>query len=236
VTEVRKFLGLSGYFRKFVAGYAIISEPLRMLLRKNQMFKWEQAQQDAFDILKQRLIAKPVVASYGVDAIHEVHTDASSIGLAGVLLQMEDQQLQPIAYFSRATSTTERNFHSYELEALAVVESLERFKYYVCGKMIKVITDCNALKTAMEKRDLIPRIARWWLRIQEFDIEITHRSGTRMEHVDALSRAPYEDAHEVDPASLKLGKLIIDEATWRTTRGSISFCQYKANTIFHNTH
>jgi len=62
-------------------------------------------------------------------------------------------------------------FQSYELEALAVVELLERFKYYVYGKQIRVITDCNALRTTMEKRELIPRIARWWLRIQEFDIE-----------------------------------------------------------------
>lgn len=110
--------------------------------------------------------------------MHEVYTDASSVGLAGVLLQMEDENLQPIAYFSRATSKTEKNFHSYELEALAVVESLERFKYYVCGEKIKVVTDCNALKTSMKKRELIPRIARWWLRIKEFDIEIVHRSGS----------------------------------------------------------
>jgi len=214
VREVRQFLGLSGYFRKFVAGYAIISEPLRMLLRKNKTFVWEQPQQEAFDILKQKLIDKPVVASYRLDAIHEVHTDASSIGLAGVLLQMEEQQLQPIAYFSRATSSTEKNFHSYELEALAVVESLERFKYYICGKPVTVVTDCNALKTTMEKRELIPRIARWWLRIQDFDVKIVHRSGTRMEHVDALSRAPQEKARELDTANMKMGKMIIDESDW----------------------
>jgi transposase InsO family protein len=130
------------------------------------------------------------------------------------LLQCEEDQLKPIAYYSRATSKPEKNYHSYELEALAVVESLERFKYYIYGKKIKVITDCNALKTSMEKRELIPRIARWWLRIQEFDIEIVHRPGTQMNHVDALSRAPSEDAQEVDTACLKVSKAIIDEADW----------------------
>jgi len=99
-----------------------------MLLRKNQLFKWEHSQPDAFDNLKQRLIAKPVVASYRLIAIHEADTDASSVGLAGMLLQMENE-LKPIAYFSRATSKTEKNFHSYELEALAVVNPLVIFKY-----------------------------------------------------------------------------------------------------------
>ncbi|XP_041449446.1 uncharacterized protein LOC121404234 [Drosophila obscura] len=212
VTEVRQFLGLSGYFRKFVAGYAIISDPLRTLLRKDQTFKWEQPQQDAFDELKRRLKSKPVVTSYRLDAEHELHTDASAVGLAGVLLQKDEDQMKPIAYYSRATSKPEKNYHSYELEALAVVESLERFKYYIYGKRIKVVTDCNALKTSMEKRELIPRIARWWLRIQEFDIDIVHRAGTQMNHVDALSRAPFEDAHELDTASLQISKTIIDEA------------------------
>ncbi|XP_041451297.1 uncharacterized protein LOC121404945 [Drosophila obscura] len=189
VTEVRQFLGLS-----------------------DQTFKWEQPQQDAFDELKRRLISKPVVTSYRLDAEHELHTDASAVGLAGVLLQKDE--MKPIAYYSRATSKAEKNYHSYELEALAVVESLERFKYYIYGKRIKVVTDCNALKTSMEKRELIPRIARWWLRIQEFDIDIVHRAGTQMNHVDALSRAPFEDAHEMDTASLQISKTIIDEADW----------------------
>ncbi|XP_041451951.1 uncharacterized protein LOC121405348 [Drosophila obscura] len=214
VTEVRQFLGLSGYFRKFVAGYAIISDPLNTLLRKDQTFKWEQPQQDAFDELKRRLISKPVVTSYRLDAEHELHTDDSAVGLAGVLLQKDEDQMKPIAYYSRATSKPEKNYHSYELEALAVVESLERFKYYIYGKRIKVVTDCNALKTSMEKREFIPRIARWWLRIQEFDIDIVHRAGTQMNHVDALSRAPFEDAHEMDTASLQISKTIIDEADW----------------------
>jgi hypothetical protein len=213
-TEVRQFLGLSGYFRKFVARYAIISEPLRILLRKDRKFQWETPQQNAFEDLKSYLTSNPVITSYRLDAEHELHTDASSVGLAGVLLQREEDQLKPIAYYSRATSKPEKNYHSYELEALAVVESLERFKYYIYGKKIKVITDCNALKTSMEKRELIPRIARWWLRIQEFDIEIFHRPRTQMNHVDALSRAPYEDAQEVGTASLKVSKAIIDEADW----------------------
>jgi len=212
VTDVRKFLGLTGYFRKFVAGYAIISPPLRILLPKDQPFSWKAPQEEAFDELKKCLISNPVVTSYRLGAEHELHTDASAVGLAGVLLQREEDQLKPIADYSRATSKPEKNYHSYELEALAVVESLERYyKYYIYGKKTKVITDCNALKTSMEKRELI---ARWWLRIQEFDIDIVHRAGTQMNHVDALSRAPFEDAREMDTASLKIAKTIFDEEDW----------------------
>jgi len=152
VTDVRKFLGLTGYFRKFVAGYAIISEPLRILLRKDQPFSWKAPQEEAFDELKKCLISNPVVTSYRLDAEHELHTDASAVGLAGVLLQHEEDQLKLIAYYSRATSRPEKNYHSYELEALVVVESLEPFKYYIYGKKIKVITDCNALKSSIEQR------------------------------------------------------------------------------------
>ncbi|XP_039969746.1 uncharacterized protein LOC120781576 [Bactrocera tryoni] len=171
VTEVRKFLGLSGYFRKFVAGYSIVSEPLRKLLRNDTAFAWGQQQESAFNELKTVLSSKPT-------------------------MQVENGQLRPISYFSRSTTDNEKRLHSYELEALAIVESLERFKYYVYGKKIKVITDRKALRRTMEKRELIPRISRWWLRIQELDIEIQHRPGARMAHVDALSRAPYEEAHE----------------------------------------
>ncbi|XP_043062696.1 uncharacterized protein LOC122319447 [Drosophila yakuba] len=109
ITEVRPFLGLIGYFRKFVPGYAIISEPLRILLRKDQKFKSEQPQDDAFEKLKISLTSKPVVTSYRIDAENEVHTDASAIRLAGVLMQKDDDQLKPIAYYFRSTSKTEKN-------------------------------------------------------------------------------------------------------------------------------
>lgn len=214
ITDVRRFLGLSGYFRKFVPAYAVISEPLRKLLRKNEPFKWTENQQTAFQELKNALTTEPVLTPYEVNAQHQLHTDASSIGVAAVLMQNNQGSWKPVAYYSRSTSSTEKNWHSYELETLAVVEGLERFKYYICGKLIKVISDCSAVKTAMEKRDLIPRIARWWLRIQDFSIEIEHRSEQHMSHVDALSRMPNEEPKSIEPATLRIDKADIDEGDW----------------------
>lgn len=101
-----------------------------------------------------------------------------------------DGSIKPIAYYSRVTSKEEQFYHSYELETLAVVESLKRFRIYLTGIPVKVVTDCAALRTTLIKKDLIPRIARWWLTIQDFDLQIEYRAGERMKHVDALSRNP----------------------------------------------
>ncbi|XP_037928488.1 uncharacterized protein LOC119662907 [Teleopsis dalmanni] len=150
--EVRRYLGLTGYFRKFIPGYAIISEPLRQLLKKNAVFKWTDQQTNAFVSLNEALTTGPVLTGYRVKADHQVHTDASAIGLAGVLLQNENGDWKPVAYFNRSITPLERKYHSYELETLAVVESVDRFKYYIYGKPFTVITDCNAVKLAMQKR------------------------------------------------------------------------------------
>ena len=166
----------------FVAGCSIISKPLR----KDAEFTWGHQQQSALNVLKAVLSSKPSMVIYSIDAKHELHTDASSIGLASVLLHAGNEQLHPISYFSPST-TNKKGFYSYELEALAVVESLERFKYYVYGKKIKVITDFNALR-------------------------IKNSRIRRMVHVVALSRASYEKAHEVDIAGLKFFKIIIEKA------------------------
>lgn len=95
-------------------------------------------------------------------------------------------------YFSRVTSKEESMYHSYELETLVVVESLRRFRVYIVGKHVKVVTDCSAVRATLTKRDLIPRIARWWLSIQDYDMSIEYRPGEKMKHVDALSRNPID--------------------------------------------
>lgn len=191
VHEIRQFIGLTSYFRKFIKGFAEIARPLTQLTKKDVEWVWEHDQEQAFQTLKQRLTERPVLAIYDSTARTELHTDASKLGLSGILLQYQtDGTLRPIAYYSRVTSKEEQFYHSYELETLAVVESLKRFRIYLTGIPVKVVTDCAALRTTLVKRDLIPRIARWWLAIQDFDLEIEYRPGERMRHADALSRNP----------------------------------------------
>lgn len=203
VTETRRFLGLAGFFRKFVPEFSLISKPLTNLLKKSEKnnFLWGDQQQHAFEKLKHTLINAPVLALYDSAAIHELHTDASIVGLAGILLQSQDgKNFQPVFYFSRHCTQQEQQYHSYELETLAVVESLERFRIYLLGKPFTLVTDCSAIAKAREKRELKSRIARWWLKLLEFNFETVHRQGSRLSHVDALSRSPNEPPNEVDPA------------------------------------
>lgn len=213
VRDVRRFIGLASYFRKFVPNFATIAKPLTDLTKKNVPFVWSDAQNKAFNQLKSYLTNRETLALYDPSKPHEVHTDASAIGLAGILIQVEEDGKRPVAYFSRKTNSVEHTYHSYELETLAVVESVERFRVYVLGKPFIVVTDCESLRTSSTKKNLIPRVARWWLRLQEFDFEVRHRTGSQMIHVDALSRAPVLEEVEVEGATLDVFS-IGDENKW----------------------
>lgn len=215
IKEVRQFLGLTSYFRRFIPLYAKIALPLNRLLRKDVEFVWEKAEVDAFVKLKEYLTTEPVLDLYDPVANHEVHTDACSLGIAGVLMQIKgDNSPKAVSYFSRATTAQEQKYHSYELEALAVVESLERFRYYLLGKGFRVITDCNSLKQTHEKRAIVPRIARWWLRIQEFDFNLDFRPGTQMNHVDAISRATTIEEDGVEEVGEKIMVIGVSSSDW----------------------
>jgi len=118
-----------------------------------------------------------------------LHTDASGHGFGAMLLQKQtDGHLKPIAYFSKATTDVERNYHSFELETLAIVKAIERFHVYLQGINFTIVTDCNSLVLAMKKININPRIARWSLVLQNYRFELKHRSSDKMVHVDCLSR------------------------------------------------
>lgn len=184
VHEIRQFIGLCSYFRKFIANFALIARPLTELTKKNAIWTWDEIQSKSFYELKQKLCSKPLLAIYDSKLTTEIHTDACKLGIAGMLLQKQnDDSLRPVMYFSRVTSREESVYYSNELETLAVVESLRRFRVYIVGKQVRVVTDCTAVRDTLTKRDLIPRIARWWLLIQEYDISIDYRPGDRMQHI-----------------------------------------------------
>lgn len=114
--------------------------------------------------MKNALATKPVLAIYRIGAETEVHTDASKLGLAGILFQRntDDGQMHPIQYWSKKTTTTEEKYHSYELETMAVVQALQHWRVYLLGIHFEIITDCKAFKATMDKTD-VPKIARWSL-------------------------------------------------------------------------
>jgi len=188
--EVQRFLRLASYFRKFIRNFALKAKPLQELLKKNSHFNFDQSCIESFNTLKKELTTYPVLALYNPLAETELHTDACSSGLGGVLLQKQPSGLfAVVAYFSKSTNRAEQNYHSFELEMLAIVRSIERFHLYLYGVDFTVVTDCNALVHAVTKANLNPRIARWTLALQNYRFKVTHRPGAKMQHVDALSRS-----------------------------------------------
>ncbi|GFV64516.1 transposon Tf2-6 polyprotein [Trichonephila clavipes] len=191
VKQVQSFLGLTGYFRKFIPAYSQIAKPLSDLTRKDNPFMFEQPQMEAFEKLKKLLTESPVLSIFQQGRTTELHTDASQQGYGAVLLQeAEDGKLHPVQYMSQKTTPAEEKYSSYELEVLAVVNALKKFRTYLLGNHFKIIKDCSAFQKTMDKKDLVTRVARWTLLLEEYDYEIAHRSGQRMQHVDALSRYP----------------------------------------------
>ena len=170
----------------------IIAKPLSDLLKHNVKFKFGPDEHAAFIQLKNILASEPVLAIYNPHAETEIHCDASIDGYGAVLQQKSiiDNQFHPVYYFSKKTTPTQRRFSSYELEVIAVIEALKKFRIYVFGIPFKIVTDCKAFKMTMDKKDLCPKIARWAFLLSEFNYTIEHRKGSSMRHVDALSRHP----------------------------------------------
>lgn len=191
VKQVRQFLGLAGYFRRYIPGYAIKTACIAALTRKGVSFHWGDEQEKARQEIIAQLTNEPILAIFDPELRTELHTDASSIGYGGILIQIDKNgSKRVIAYFSKLTAGAESKYHSYELETLAVVKSLQHFRQYLIGKHFVIITDCNALKMTQRKKDLQPRVARWWIYMQDFDFTLEYRKGVLMAHVDYLSRNP----------------------------------------------
>ncbi|XP_017484587.1 PREDICTED: uncharacterized protein LOC108373235, partial [Rhagoletis zephyria] len=152
--QLESFLGLTGYFRKFIPNYAIISKPLSELTKKSIKFSMGIEEEGAVNHLKKLLTENPVLSIYNQSYETEVHTDASIDGFGAVLLQKSpvDSQLHPVYFMSKKTTEAQRKYTSYELEILAVIEALTKFRVYVLGVHFKLVTDCNAFTKTLEKQ------------------------------------------------------------------------------------
>ncbi|GFU85880.1 retrovirus-related Pol polyprotein from transposon 17.6 [Trichonephila clavipes] len=153
VKQVQSFLGLTGYFRKFIPSYSQIAKPLSDLTMEDNPFKFEQPQMEAFEKLKKLLTESPVLSIFQQGRTTELHTDASRQGYGAVLLQeAEDGKLHPVQYMSQKTTPAEEKYSSYELEVLAVVNALKKFRTYLLGNHFKIITDCSAFQKTRTKK------------------------------------------------------------------------------------
>ena len=188
VEQVRSFLGLAGYYRKFIPNFATVALPLTMLTKKSIPFSWGQAQIEAFATLKQALCSAPVLAYPQLDRPFKLQTDASDYGIGAVLAQVDSQgQERVISYASRTLDNREKNYSAMEKEALAVVFAINHFRVYLLGRQFHLVTDNRAL-TWLHSLEPKGRIARWVMDVQEFDFIVSHRPGKKNLNADALSR------------------------------------------------
>jgi len=145
VKQVRQFLVVTSWFRKFIRNYAQIAEPLNRCLDAGGPFLWTEQCQTAFDTLKQRLVSAPVMSAPNFDLPFTIHTDASAVGLGAVLLQTVNGRQQVIQYATRALSKREQKFSTVERECLAVVRAVEKFRPYVEASHFTVLADQKSL-------------------------------------------------------------------------------------------
>lgn len=190
---VRRFLGLTGFFRRFVDKYAVIADPLTRLMRKGTDFCWGQEQSTAFQRLKEHLTGDAVQVMFRADAgVTELHTDASAIRLGAILMQsgVPGSPLRMVYCASRKTSDAESRYHSSKLELLCVVWAVNKLRQFLLGVPFVVYTDCQALAYLNSYKNTSSQVAHWHDSLQDYDITVKYRPGAKMGHVDDLSRAP----------------------------------------------
>ena len=186
VKEVRSFLGLAGYYRRFVKGYAGIAAPLHALTKKDQPFVWSADTQAAFETLREALTSPPILAMPNDSGELILDTDACDHSVGSVLSQVQDGAERVIAYASRILDKRERNYCITRKELLAIVYSLKHFKQYLMGRSFKIRTD-HAPLTWLEP---IGQQARWLEIMQGYEFQVEHRPGVRHGNADAVSRRP----------------------------------------------
>ncbi|GJR22339.1 putative reverse transcriptase domain-containing protein [Tanacetum coccineum] len=182
--EVRQFLGLAGYYRRFIEGFSLISKPLTKLTQKNKKYEWGKEEEEAFQTLKQKLCSAPILALPEGTEDFMVYCDASLKGYGAVLMQRE----KVIAYASRQLKVHEENYTTHDLELGAVVFALRLWRHYLYGTKCVVFTDHKSLRYILNQKELNLRQRRWIELLSDYDCEIRYHPGKANVVADALSR------------------------------------------------
>lgn len=205
IKDVQSFLGLTGYYRRFIKDYAKIAEPMFKQLRhaqqSNNQLKWSNECRRSFEMLKTKLTNAPIMHTPNFDQPFILELDACEYGLGAVLTQEYEKKKFVIAYASRTLSTAERKYGATEREALAIVWATKHFRPYLEGNKIYIRSDCKALEWMRTAKDVTGRIARWAIKLSAYQIEeIKYRPGKSNANADSLSRNPLPNEakhHEV---------------------------------------
>ncbi|WVZ84383.1 hypothetical protein U9M48_031421 [Paspalum notatum var. saurae] len=183
VTEIRSFLGLAGYYRRFIKDFSKIAKPMTALTHKNAKFAWNPKCEEAFGTLKKLLTSAPILAQPDITKPFDVYCDASSSVLGCVLMQ----EGKVIAYASCQLRKHEVNYPTHDLELLAVVYALKKWRHYLLGNTCHIYTDHNSLKYIFTQPELNMRQRRWLELIKDYDLEVHYHPGKANVVADALN-------------------------------------------------
>ncbi len=200
-TEIRAFLGLCSYYRRFIHCFAQISEPLHALTQKGKLFVWTETEQKAFNSLRHALTNAPILSYPDFSKEFLLFTDASNTAIGCVLSQLNaDNKESVIAYSSHVLTSTEKRWSTYDRELWAIVWSIRHFRQYLMGHSFRIITAHKpllSLRRMVLDGDPTGRRARWALEIELYDWTIEHRHGHKHANADAMSRRPDEESREI---------------------------------------
>ena len=188
--DIKSFLGLTGYYHRFIKDYSKIVKPLTRLLKKNVTFFWDSPQEIAFKECKRILTTPPILQYPDFSKEFLLTTDASMYALGSTLSQGEIGKDLPISYASRTLNQAETHYSTIERELLSIVWSVKHFRPYLYGRKFKIITDHRPLTYLFSIKDPGSRLIRWRLKLEEFDYEVVYKAGKYNTNADALSRPP----------------------------------------------
>jgi hypothetical protein len=188
VVEVRYFMGLVGYYRRFIAGFSRIAHSITSLQRKEKKFQWTEECESSFQRLKQLLTSAPILKIADPNMNYVVCTDACKEGMGGVLRK----EGFVICYESRKMKEHERNYATHDLELATIVHALRKWRHYLMGRRFKLRTYHNGLKYLFDQPTLNSKKIRWLEFLCEYDFDINHIKGKENKVADALSRKVHE--------------------------------------------
>src|SRR5881394_4085435 len=194
VTEIRSFLGLAGYYRRFIPDFSKIAKPMTKLLQKEAKFNWTSGCEAAFQKLKTLLTTAPVLTQPDVTKPFDVYCDASGTGLGCVLMQ----EGKVVAYASRQWRTHEEHYATHDLELASVVHALKIWRHYLLGNVCHIYTDHKSLKYIFTQSELNMRQRRWLELIKDYNLEVHYHPGKANVVADALSRKSHCNCHMVE--------------------------------------